>query len=61
MNINFGLFPPHEGPLLDAEGKKVKGKAKGLARKQALARRALEDCDRWAAAVEQASVPQAAE
>lgn len=50
MNINFGLFPPHDGPLVDEEGKRIKGKAKGLARKQAMARRALEDSAQWVTA-----------
>ncbi|MEM6712634.1 MAG: methylenetetrahydrofolate--tRNA-(uracil(54)-C(5))-methyltransferase (FADH(2)-oxidizing) TrmFO [Pseudomonadota bacterium] len=49
MNINFGLFPPVEGPLLTPEGSRAKGKAKGLARKQAMAKRALEACDAWVA------------
>lgn len=60
MNINFGLFPPHQGPLVDDEGKRIKGKAKGLARKQALARRALEHCDDWVRSLDQ-TLPQAAE
>jgi methylenetetrahydrofolate--tRNA-(uracil-5-)-methyltransferase len=60
MNINFGLFPPHDGPLLDEDGKRIKGKAKGLARKQALARRALEHCDGWVRSID-GVLPQAAE
>ena len=44
MNINFGLFPP-----LPAPPKRVKGErgSKTLARKHALATRALADLDRW--------------
>eukprot|EP00752_Nemacystus_decipiens_P019088 g17144.t1 len=61
MNINFGLFPPHEGPLVDSEGKKVKGKAKGLARKQAMAKRALEANARWVQSLDGMMVRDAAE
>lgn len=61
MNINFGLFPPHEGPLVDEEGKKIKGKAKGLARKQAMAKRALEDSADWAKAFDAMMLREAAE
>ena len=61
MNVNFGLFPPLEGPLLDADGNRVKGKAKGLARKQAMARRALADCALWSDAFDKAALPDAAE
>lgn len=61
MNINFGLFPPHEGPLVDEDGNKVKGKAKGLARKQAMAKRALEASSGWAGAFDAMMVQDAAE
>lgn len=61
MNINFGLFPPHEGPLVDNEGNKVRGKAKGLARKQSMARRALADCAAWVEAQSEQQLWQAAE
>ena len=47
MNVNFGLFPEIETPRTDADGNRIKGKAKGRARKQALARRALSDVDAW--------------
>jgi methylenetetrahydrofolate--tRNA-(uracil-5-)-methyltransferase len=47
MNINFGLFPPLEGALVDGEGKRIRGKAKGMARKGALSRRAMADFDAW--------------
>jgi methylenetetrahydrofolate--tRNA-(uracil-5-)-methyltransferase len=50
MNINFGLFPPLEPPTHDAEGHRIKGKERGLAKKRALAARALADLDRWLAA-----------
>ena len=49
MNVNFGLFPPTTEPLvIDPEGRKFgRGKAKSLARKSALSRRALADLERW--------------
>ncbi|MEM6382313.1 MAG: methylenetetrahydrofolate--tRNA-(uracil(54)-C(5))-methyltransferase (FADH(2)-oxidizing) TrmFO [Pseudomonadota bacterium] len=61
MNVNFGLFPPLDGPLLDEAGKRIKGKAKGLARKQAMAKRALAASADWAARFEAAMLPSAAE
>jgi len=51
MNVNFGLFPPAgETVFLGEDGRRLKGKAKGLARKQAIAARALRDVDGWLAA-----------
>ena len=49
MNVNFGLFPPtHEPLVIDPAGRKFgRGKAKSLARKSALSRRALADLERW--------------
>jgi methylenetetrahydrofolate--tRNA-(uracil-5-)-methyltransferase len=47
MNVNFGLFPPIEQPLLDDAGKRLRGNAKSMARKAALSRRALRDFDFW--------------
>jgi methylenetetrahydrofolate--tRNA-(uracil-5-)-methyltransferase len=47
MNINFGLFPPMEGALVDEDGKRVRGKAKTLVKKAALSRRALADFQAW--------------
>jgi len=46
MNVNFGLFPP-----LSAPPPKVKAErgSKTLARKHALATRALADLERWLA------------
>ena len=35
MNINFGLFPEIEAPTRDADGRRLKGKEKGRAKKQA--------------------------
>ncbi|GJL93021.1 methylenetetrahydrofolate--tRNA-(uracil(54)-C(5))-methyltransferase (FADH(2)-oxidizing) TrmFO [Hyphococcus sp.] len=47
MNVNFGLFPEIETPRIDAEGKRIKGKEKGFARKRALSARALTDLQSW--------------
>lgn len=49
MNVNFGLFPPLEAPTHDAEGRKIKGKDRGVARKRALSARALKDLAGWLA------------
>ena len=48
MNVNFGLFPPIELPNRP-DGKRFKGKEKGLARKKALSARALKDFEAWLA------------
>ncbi|WP_136657181.1 methylenetetrahydrofolate--tRNA-(uracil(54)-C(5))-methyltransferase (FADH(2)-oxidizing) TrmFO [Nitratireductor sp. XY-223] len=46
MNVNFGLFPPVE--IVKPEGvKRFRGKEKALAKKHAIAARALNDCSRW--------------
>jgi methylenetetrahydrofolate--tRNA-(uracil-5-)-methyltransferase len=47
MNINFGLFPPIDAPLLDADGRRIKGKDKSISRRRALAHRAIADLDGW--------------
>ncbi len=47
MNVNFGLFPEIETPRTDAQGKRLKGKDRGFARKRALAARALRDFEGW--------------
>jgi methylenetetrahydrofolate--tRNA-(uracil-5-)-methyltransferase len=51
MNVNFGLFPPVDEPLvIDPAWRKLgRGKARGLARKSALTRRARADLERWCA------------
>lgn len=51
MNINFGLFPPPDMTKVatkDVEGKRLRGKAKGRAKKAQQAIRALEDIEVWA-------------
>ncbi len=55
MNVNFGLFPEIETPKTQ-DGKRLRGKEKGVARKKALTARALSDLDAWLG-----TVPQAAE
>ncbi len=47
MNVNFGLFPPIDEPRTDADGKRIKGKEKGAARKRLMAERALVDIGGW--------------
>ncbi|WP_270374906.1 methylenetetrahydrofolate--tRNA-(uracil(54)-C(5))-methyltransferase (FADH(2)-oxidizing) TrmFO [Marinicauda sp. Alg238-R41] len=47
MNVNFGLFPDIEAPKTDAEGKRIRGKAKSNAKKMAQSARALADIDAW--------------
>jgi methylenetetrahydrofolate--tRNA-(uracil-5-)-methyltransferase len=47
MNVNFGLFPPLETPRLGDDGKRLRGKAKTLAKKHALSTRALRDFAAW--------------
>jgi methylenetetrahydrofolate--tRNA-(uracil-5-)-methyltransferase len=47
MNVNFGLFPPIDGPDKGPDGKRLKGKDKGFARKRAMATRSLEDLSAW--------------
>ncbi len=48
MNVNFGLFPEIETPR-EVDGKRIKGKEKGRARKKAMALRALSDLENWLA------------
>ena len=49
MNINFGLFPPlAHAPNKDADGKRLRGTEKSIAKKRALCLRALADLEQWA-------------
>jgi len=50
MNINYGLLPPIKTPAHDAQGRRIKGKDKGFARKRAMSERALADLTVWLAA-----------
>lgn len=47
MNINFGLLPPMAAPTHDADGNRIKGKAKTPAKKRVMAARALSDFEGW--------------
>jgi methylenetetrahydrofolate--tRNA-(uracil-5-)-methyltransferase len=47
MNVNFGLFPPIEEQRTGPDGKRIKGKEKGFARKRLMAERALADIGAW--------------
>jgi methylenetetrahydrofolate--tRNA-(uracil-5-)-methyltransferase len=50
MNVNFGLFPPLSGVRLQgADGKRLRGTEKALAKKRALTARALADLEQWIA------------
>ena len=58
MNVNFGLFPPlSRMPVKDAEGNRLRGPAKAVAKKRALCTRALSDLEAWLAG----ALPAAAE
>jgi methylenetetrahydrofolate--tRNA-(uracil-5-)-methyltransferase len=48
MNINYGLIPDlASAPVVDANGKKLKGPERGRAKKQAMSRRAIADVEAW--------------
>ena len=47
MNVNFGLFPEVAVPAADENGRRLKGKEKGVAKKRALTRRAINDAQEW--------------
>jgi methylenetetrahydrofolate--tRNA-(uracil-5-)-methyltransferase len=48
MNVNFGLFPPlAQSPTRGADGTRLRGTAKTLARKSAISHRALGDLALW--------------
>jgi methylenetetrahydrofolate--tRNA-(uracil-5-)-methyltransferase len=50
MNINFGLFPPLvDAPSRKADGARLRGAEKTVAKRQAISARALLDLDRWIA------------
>jgi len=58
MNVNFGLFPPLERAPKAPDGKRLKGSAKAVAKKQALTDRARADLAAWLGS---AAVAEAAE
>ena len=48
MNVNFGLFPPlAHSPGRGADGARLRGTEKTMAKRRALTARALADLDRW--------------
>jgi len=48
ININFGLFPPlAQNPTKRADGTRLRGNEKTIAKKQAMSARALSDLDAW--------------
>lgn len=50
MNINYGLLPEADAfETTDAEGRRLKGKDKGFAKKRAVSERALRDLEGWLA------------
>jgi methylenetetrahydrofolate--tRNA-(uracil-5-)-methyltransferase len=57
MNVNFGLFPPLASAKRGANGERLRGPARTLAKKNALTARALRDLEHWVAG----SLPLAAE
>ena len=59
MNINFGLFPPlASAPTKKADGSRLRGNEKTVAKKQMMSARALSDLDGWIS--DQVHVPAAA-
>jgi methylenetetrahydrofolate--tRNA-(uracil-5-)-methyltransferase len=48
MNINFGLFPPADEAVKSADGKRLRGPEKALARKHMLTHRAKQAMSAWA-------------
>ena len=52
MNVNFGLFPPPETiPNKTEDGRRLRGKEKGRAKKREQTKRALVDLDNWLASL----------
>lgn len=54
MNVNFGLFPPIEGPIRAADGSRVRGAMKAQAKKRMLTDRARAEMSAWLAGDQQA-------
>jgi methylenetetrahydrofolate--tRNA-(uracil-5-)-methyltransferase len=51
MNVNFGLFPPLEPSEAGPDGRRLKGKERGGAKRRAVAERALHDLHCWLASM----------
>jgi methylenetetrahydrofolate--tRNA-(uracil-5-)-methyltransferase len=50
MNINYGLLPPlDDAPATGADGRRLKGKERGMEKKRVMSRRALADLESWLA------------
>jgi methylenetetrahydrofolate--tRNA-(uracil-5-)-methyltransferase len=48
MNINYWLLPPlDDAPQMTADGRRLKGKDRGTAKKRIMSQRALADLDTW--------------
>ena len=58
MNVNFGLFPPLERAPQAADGKRLRGTEKAIARKRALTERARAALCAW---LGESALPAAAE
>ena len=58
MNVNFGLFPTIDAPKKDEDGRRLKGKARSLAKKRAQSARSLQD---WMSWLDQSAISAAAE
>ncbi len=57
MNVNFGLLPELEDPpRTGPDGKRLKGKERGRAKKRVMAARALRDFDGWLSAQQAARI-----
>jgi methylenetetrahydrofolate--tRNA-(uracil-5-)-methyltransferase len=55
MNVNFGLFPPYDGPLKGPDGERVRGPAKSAAKKRAMTARAKTALEEWLAPKQEAA------
>ncbi|MDX6805455.1 methylenetetrahydrofolate--tRNA-(uracil(54)-C(5))-methyltransferase (FADH(2)-oxidizing) TrmFO [Terrihabitans rhizophilus] len=55
MNVNFGLFPPYDGPLKGPDGERVRGPAKSAAKKRAISGRAKAALAEWMGGTAQAA------
>jgi methylenetetrahydrofolate--tRNA-(uracil-5-)-methyltransferase len=55
MNVNFGLFPPLAAAPKSAEGERLRGPEKAVAKKKALALRAAGDLEDWLAGMAHAA------
>ncbi|MEQ1711988.1 MAG: methylenetetrahydrofolate--tRNA-(uracil(54)-C(5))-methyltransferase (FADH(2)-oxidizing) TrmFO [Hyphomicrobium sp.] len=50
MNVNYGLLPPlNDAPTQGADGKRLKGKDRGFAKKRLMSQRAIRDVTAWLA------------